>query len=60
MRNLRVGSNKTLQLRAEVFNVFNHSNFSLPLATVDSQRFGTIASTSTDPRDVQFGAKVIF
>jgi hypothetical protein len=62
MRNIRLRSSQTLQLRAEVFNVFNRANFALPLSpsTVDSTRFGTIPSTSTDPRDVQFGMKFIF
>ncbi len=59
MRNIRLRENKTLQFRAESFNVFNHPNFALPVTTV-SARFGTVPSTSTDPRDVQFGIKIIF
>jgi hypothetical protein len=60
MRNIRLGSSKTLQLRAEVFNLLNRPNFALPNSTVDSQRFGAIPSTSTDARDVQLGMKIIF
>ncbi len=60
MRNIRYRENKTLQFRAESFNAFNHPNFALPVPTFDSARFGTVPSTSTDPRDIQFGVKIIF
>ena len=48
-----------LQLRAEAFNLFNHSNFNLPDAFVGSPTFGRVVSADS-PRRCQFGVKVIF
>ncbi len=60
LMNIRFRENKALQFRAESFNVFNHPNFVLPVTPFDSARFGSVPSTSTDPRDIQFGIKIIF
>jgi hypothetical protein len=49
-----------LQFRAEFFNVFNHSNYAIPVNTVTSKSFGLITSTATSGRDVQFALKVMF
>ena len=59
-----------LQLRFEFFNILNHANFQAP---VDNLQFdgitgfndvtgsaGTITSTNTPPRQIQFGAKIIW
>jgi hypothetical protein len=60
-----VGDNQIkVQLRAEVFNIFNHTNFrgfvgSPNSLNVTSGNFGTIGTTR-DPRTMQFGAKVSF
>ncbi|MFZ0882854.1 MAG: TonB-dependent receptor [Candidatus Acidiferrales bacterium] len=64
----RISENFNIQLRAEVFNLFNHTNFQLPLG--NSTLFnatgapvgaaGVINSTSTPSREAQFGVKVIF
>jgi len=49
-----------LQLRAEAFNVFNHTNFQTFGSTnVTSSLFGTI-SVVRDPRTIQLGAKFTF
>jgi hypothetical protein len=57
-----------LQFRAEFFNVLNHPNFLPPLdnntifnadgSAVSSA--GAIDSTATDPRQIQFGVKVLW
>lgn len=60
IKRIQFTENKLLQFRAEFFNAFNHPNFSLPENTFDSARFGTVPSTSTDPRNIQFGLKIIF
>jgi len=51
-----------LQFRAEMFNIFNHPNFANPgnPATWNTASFGNITQTTTDNRDIQFGAKFIF
>ncbi len=48
-----------LQFRAEFFNSLNHTNFNLPLATVDGAGFGSIPSTF-DQRQLQFALKLTF
>ncbi len=59
-------SEKTrMQFRAEIFNLFNRSNFGPPNATVFSgttisPSAGTITTTATNPRQIQLGLKLIF
>jgi hypothetical protein len=57
-----------LQFRAELFNIFNHTNFNTPNPVVYSAAgaaglsptAGVITSTSTSSRQVQFGLKLLF
>ncbi len=59
-KNIRIGETMRLQLRAEAFNVFNHTNFQTFGSTnVTSSLFGTI-SVVRDPRTIQLGAKFTF
>ena len=61
-KNVRFGSDGQygFQIRAEVFNIFNHTNFrSFGSTNVTSSLFGTISAVR-DPRTMQFGAKVWF
>jgi hypothetical protein len=62
-KNIPIGSfegSKSLQLRMEVFNVFNHTNFrAISSANVTSATYGQI-STVRDPRTIQIGAKLTF
>ena len=52
--------NAKLQLRAEFFNLFNHTNFNNPVNGITSgSQFGNIYS-SNFAREIQFAAKVIF
>lgn len=48
-----------LQIRAESFNVLNHSNFGLPVYDLNSANFGKIF-TASPPRLMQFAMKLIF
>jgi hypothetical protein len=65
----------TLLFRADVFNVFNHTNFNAPnpvvftsgatdpakpVASVPSATAGVITSTATTSRQIQFGLKLNF
>jgi hypothetical protein len=49
-----------LQFRAEFFNAFNHAQFNTPVVNVAAANFGSIISTSVNPRLIQFGLKYIF
>jgi Carboxypeptidase regulatory-like domain len=52
----------TLQFRTEFFNLFNHPQFAPPFGVDAStpSTFGKITSTSTTPRVIQFGLKLLF
>jgi hypothetical protein len=59
-KDIRLGSTRRLQIRWEVFNVTNHPSFGLPNAELGSADFGTIRSTVSTPRQMQFGVKFLF
>ncbi len=48
-----------LQIRAEFYNVFNHTNFSSFGTTFGSPNFGQ-ATAARDPRTIQLGARLYF
>jgi hypothetical protein len=62
-KNIQLGrgdSSKSLQLRMETFNIFNHTNFrGIASTNVTSTLAGQI-STVRDPRTIQIGAKLFF
>ncbi len=58
-RSIALGERASLQLRGEVFNLFNHPNFGLPDNFVGSPSFGSIASAES-PRRIQWGIKILF
>jgi hypothetical protein len=49
-----------LELRWEIFNLFNTVNFNVPTTDIFSQSFGQITRTVTNPRLMQFAAKINF
>ncbi|MBI3939829.1 MAG: TonB-dependent receptor [Acidobacteria bacterium] len=62
----RVSEDLRVEFRAEVFNLFNHANFSVPDGFVFNSN-GTyrdagsrIRSTVTTSRQIQFGLKIVF
>ncbi len=65
----KISENFTVQFRAEFFNVFNHANFAPPnagnLSPFDASGnpvggFGTLTTTQTPERQIQFGLKLIW
>ena len=54
--------NSRLQLRAEVYNVFNNVNLGQPNGVFGSQNFGRISTVATgsNMRQLQLGARFLF
>ena len=48
-----------LAFRSEFFNIFNHPNFNLPNAAIDTPQAGIITGVRA-PRQIQFGLKLTF
>jgi outer membrane receptor protein involved in Fe transport len=46
-----------LQVRADVFNLFNRTQFAAPNTTVTGTSFGTVTAQANSPREVQLGVK---
>lgn len=59
IKDVRLTGAASLQVRGEVFNLFNHANFDLPDNFFGSPTFGRILSAGS-PRRIQLGAKLIF
>jgi len=51
---------KSLQVRAEMFNAFNHQRFAFPDLGSGDGALGTVTSTTNNFRRVQFGARFEF
>src|SRR5499427_6768079 len=59
MRRIPVGGGRNIELRGEIFNLFNTPNFNQPNAVAGAANFGTII-TALDPRVAQLAVKFIF
>ena len=59
MKNFRFTENINLQMRAESFNILNHTNFAGVDTVLGDGNFGYTTSTH-DPRIMQFSAKMYF
>lgn len=70
LKDTQIKERYRLQFRAEFFNILNHPNFALPNASAFVQTpggggapnptFGTITSTTTSSRQIQFALKLMF
>ncbi|MGH9411467.1 MAG: hypothetical protein ACRD1V_18690, partial [Vicinamibacterales bacterium] len=58
-KNIDVHTNQSIQVRIEMFNLFNQVHFAQPNGTIGSATFGQITSAG-DGRIVQLGIKYIF
>ena len=58
-KNIGLTESKTLQFRAEFFNLFNRANFRLPNSDISSPTFGQIQQ-ALSPRLIQFALKFLF
>jgi hypothetical protein len=59
-KEFRVKEGVAVQFRAEAFNLFNTPQFDLPNAAIGAGNAGTITAIVGTPRQIQFGAKVVF
>jgi len=69
LKDTKLRESMNLQFRAEFFNIFNHPNFGLPIATAFSgsaaaatpnSQFGKITTIVGTPRQVQLALKLVF
>ena len=60
LKNFPIHERQALQFRFEAFNLPNHPNWGDPDSTFVSRGFGTIRSTRTNMRELQFALKYIF
>ncbi|MBB5317652.1 TonB-dependent receptor [Tunturibacter empetritectus] len=58
IKRTRLVEKADLEFRAEMFNVTNTPEFSQPNGSFGSAAFGTITTTTTDPRVVQFAIRL--
>lgn len=58
-KNFRLLESRTLQFRAEFFNLFNHANLNNPTTNQSSGNFGRILSAS-QPRAIQLALRYSF
>ena len=59
MKNITTGGRSRIQLRAEIFNLFNQVNWGTPGTTFGAANFGTIASADS-MRRAELGVKFLF
>jgi Carboxypeptidase regulatory-like domain len=59
MKRIQVSEGVRLQLRGEVFNLFNHPNYRTLVTSLSASNFGALTQTD-DPRVFQFGMKFLF
>jgi len=58
-KNIRMTEGTRFELRMEVFNLFNHTQFKNPSGNINGSTFGQVTS-AFDPRQVQLAAKFYF
>lgn len=59
-KRIQFANRHNLEFRAEIFNLFNHANFGLPIRTIGSPGFGSAVETLTPARLFQFALKYDF
>jgi hypothetical protein len=59
MKTTRIAESMSVVVRAEFFNIFNHTQFNNPIGNYSSSQFGQVTS-ARDPRIGQLSAKFIW
>jgi hypothetical protein len=62
LKNIRIMESSRLQLRAEFYNIFNHTQFTpnSQFLDISSTNFGRITALAANPRIIQFGVRLEF
>ncbi len=59
-RRFTITGQTAIELRWEVFNLFNAVEFGLPDSNISNSTFGTIQRLAGDPRVMQFALRFVF
>ena len=59
-KRFRVNGSKSIEFRAEAFNLLNSVFFDLPNTAIDTAAGGRVTATSNAARSIQFGLKFLF
>lgn len=60
-KQFQINERTRLQFRAEAFNATNTASFAIPNTNIDDlKNGGTVSSTQSGPRNIQFAAKIYF
>jgi outer membrane receptor protein involved in Fe transport len=57
-KHVPIGTRMRVQVRADLFNLFNRTQFGGPNTTVTNAAFGTVTTQANGPREVQLGVKL--
>ena len=60
LKDTKMTESKTLEFRAEFFNLFNQHAFNIPASILGDPGFGVANSTVLPEREIQFGLKLLF
>ena len=60
IKRFHIGEKAHTELSGEAYNLFNHPQFANPDVATSDSSFGTITSTSINPRIIQLAAKFMF
>jgi hypothetical protein len=60
IKNTRIAENVRFQIRADMFNVFNHRNYGVPNSTITSPSFLNQVATNGGNRRIILGARLVF
>ena len=59
-KNTPITEKTRLEFRAEFFNILNHPNFGVPASNISVPATVGRISSASDPRDIQFGLRLVF
>jgi hypothetical protein len=60
LKNTSIRERMKIQFRTELSNPFNRTVFSAPVTNLSDPAFGQIQSQANNPRNIQFGLKIMF